>query len=186
MVRNIKCDKVIDAQQQSVIFFLNIPSDPNSLLLPIQALHDRAAPPSGQFCGEAPRTHAQTCSLQTVGFSQDPPDYSETEQIHSPQTSRAGLFIHISMFVQKKNYFLQPPSAPLTTLFFWGFQIHRASATIIEPTGESDNPLRFTSGLVLALDIDATLEHIQDPQATVKVQVRVLSSLSHHFHCGGR
>lgn len=64
---------------------------------------------------------------------------------------------------------------------FWPFQIHRASATIIEPTGESDNPLRFTSGLVLALDIDATLEHVQDPQATVKVQVRVLSLQSHSF-----
>ncbi|XP_029458055.1 integrator complex subunit 4 isoform X2 [Rhinatrema bivittatum] len=50
-------------------------------------------------------------------------------------------------------------------------QIHRASATIIEPAGESDNPLRFTSGLVVALDVDATLEHVQDPQNTVKVQV---------------
>lgn len=50
-------------------------------------------------------------------------------------------------------------------------QIHQATATIIEPTGESDNPLRFTSGLVVALDIDATLEHVQDPQNTVKVQV---------------
>eukprot|EP00075_Anas_platyrhynchos_P031542 XP_027320795.1 integrator complex subunit 4 [Anas platyrhynchos] len=50
-------------------------------------------------------------------------------------------------------------------------QLHRASANIIEPTGESDNPLRFTSGLVVALDIDATLEHVQDPQGTVKVQV---------------
>lgn len=55
-------------------------------------------------------------------------------------------------------------------------QIHRATATIIEPTGESDNPLRFTSGLVLALDIDATLEHVQDPQNTVKVQVSWLGS----------
>lgn len=55
-----------------------------------------------------------------------------------------------------------------------GLQIHRATATIIEPTGESDNPLRFTSGLVLALDIDATLEHIQDPQNTIKVQVSVM------------
>uniref|UniRef100_A0A2K6MNG0 Integrator complex subunit 4 n=1 Tax=Rhinopithecus bieti TaxID=61621 RepID=A0A2K6MNG0_RHIBE len=54
-------------------------------------------------------------------------------------------------------------------------QIHKASATIIEPAGESDNPLRFTSGLVVALDVDATLEHVQDPQNTVKVQVcRVL------------
>nr|XP_060627207.1 integrator complex subunit 4 [Anolis sagrei ordinatus] len=50
-------------------------------------------------------------------------------------------------------------------------KIHRASATIIEPAGESDNPLRFTSGLVVALDVDATLEHVQDPQGTVKVQV---------------
>ncbi|XP_019487192.1 PREDICTED: integrator complex subunit 4-like, partial [Hipposideros armiger] len=50
-------------------------------------------------------------------------------------------------------------------------QIHKASATIIEPAGESDNPLRFTSGLVVALDVDATLDHVQDPQSTVKVQV---------------
>lgn len=56
-------------------------------------------------------------------------------------------------------------------LIFFLPQIHRATAAIIEPTGESDNPLRFTSGLVLALDIDATLEHVQDPQNTVKVQV---------------
>ncbi|MEQ2157857.1 Integrator complex subunit 4, partial [Goodea atripinnis] len=52
-------------------------------------------------------------------------------------------------------------------------QINRATATIIEPTGESDNPLRFTSGLVVALDIDATLEHVQDPQDKVKVQVNI-------------
>ncbi|XP_075561038.1 integrator complex subunit 4 isoform X3 [Pelecanus crispus] len=50
-------------------------------------------------------------------------------------------------------------------------QLHKATANIIEPTGESDNPLRFTSGLVVALDVDATLEHVQDPQGTVKVQV---------------
>lgn len=54
---------------------------------------------------------------------------------------------------------------------FFCLQIHKASATIIEPAGESDNPLRFTSGLVVALDVDATLEHVQDPQNTVKVQV---------------
>ncbi|XP_060779458.1 integrator complex subunit 4 [Neoarius graeffei] len=61
-------------------------------------------------------------------------------------------------------------------------QIHRASATIIEPTGESDNPLRFTSGLVLALDLDATLEHVQDPQATVKVQILYPDGQSHIIH----
>ncbi|XP_028275121.1 integrator complex subunit 4 [Parambassis ranga] len=61
-------------------------------------------------------------------------------------------------------------------------QIHRATATIIEPTGESDNPLRFTTGLVLALDIDATLEHIQDPQNTIKVQVLYPDGQSHVIH----
>ncbi|XP_028817647.1 integrator complex subunit 4 [Denticeps clupeoides] len=61
-------------------------------------------------------------------------------------------------------------------------QIHRASATIIEPTGESDNPLRFTSGLVVALDIDATLEHVQDPQTTVKVQVLYPDGQAHIIH----
>ncbi|XP_063807366.1 integrator complex subunit 4 isoform X2 [Pseudophryne corroboree] len=50
-------------------------------------------------------------------------------------------------------------------------QIHRASAHIIEPAEESDNPIRFTSGLIVALDVDATLESVQDPQNTVKVQV---------------
>ncbi|XP_041436967.1 integrator complex subunit 4 isoform X1 [Xenopus laevis] len=50
-------------------------------------------------------------------------------------------------------------------------QIHRASSHIIEPAEESDNPIRFTSGLVVALDVDATLEHVQEPQSTVKVQV---------------
>ncbi|KAF7650202.1 hypothetical protein LDENG_00129850 [Lucifuga dentata] len=61
-------------------------------------------------------------------------------------------------------------------------QIHRATATIIEPTGESDNPLRFTSGLVVALDIDATLEHVQDPQNSVKVQVLYPDGQSHVIH----
>ncbi|XP_013888020.1 integrator complex subunit 4 [Austrofundulus limnaeus] len=61
-------------------------------------------------------------------------------------------------------------------------QIHRATATIIEPTGESDNPLRFTSGLVVALDIDATLEHVQDPQSTIKVQILYPDGQSHVIH----
>uniref|UniRef100_A0A8C1I9N2 Integrator complex subunit 4 n=1 Tax=Cyprinus carpio TaxID=7962 RepID=A0A8C1I9N2_CYPCA len=61
-------------------------------------------------------------------------------------------------------------------------QIHRASATIIEPTGESDNPLKFTTGLVVALDIDATLEHVQDPQTSVKVQVLYPDGQSHIIH----
>ncbi|CAF94968.1 unnamed protein product, partial [Tetraodon nigroviridis] len=61
-------------------------------------------------------------------------------------------------------------------------QVQRASAAILEPTGESDNPLRFTSGLVLALDVDATLEHVQEPQNCVKVQVLYPDGQSHVIH----
>ncbi|CAN9493056.1 unnamed protein product [Ophioblennius macclurei] len=61
-------------------------------------------------------------------------------------------------------------------------QVHRATASIIEPTGESDNPLRFTSGLVVALDVDATLEHVQNPQNSVKVQVLYPDGQSHVIH----
>ncbi|KAK6485939.1 integrator complex subunit 4-like [Huso huso] len=61
-------------------------------------------------------------------------------------------------------------------------QLHRATATIIEPTGESDNPLRFTSGLVVALDVDATLEHVQDPHNSVKVQVVYPDGQAHIIH----
>ncbi|XP_061537938.1 integrator complex subunit 4 isoform X1 [Phycodurus eques] len=61
-------------------------------------------------------------------------------------------------------------------------QIHRATANIIEPTGESDNPLKFTSGLVVALDVDATLEHVRDPHSSVKVEVVYPDGQSHVIH----
>lgn len=94
-------------------------------------------------------------------------------------TLRQSRFIHLKLPEQVCGFLThKQPWEVLACLFpdvFYLFilvcQIHRASATIIEPTGESDNPLRFTSGLVVALDIDATLEHVQDPQTTVKVQV---------------
>uniref|UniRef100_A0A8C4QSU2 Integrator complex subunit 4 n=1 Tax=Eptatretus burgeri TaxID=7764 RepID=A0A8C4QSU2_EPTBU len=47
----------------------------------------------------------------------------------------------------------------------------RASAEIIEPTGESDNPLKFTAGLVLGLDLDASIHHVSEPHLRVRVQV---------------
>ncbi|XP_061682926.1 integrator complex subunit 4 isoform X2 [Syngnathoides biaculeatus] len=61
-------------------------------------------------------------------------------------------------------------------------QVHRATANIIEPTGESDNPLKFTSGLVVALDVDATLEHVRDPHGSVKVEVVYPDGQSHVIH----
>ncbi|XP_054974690.1 integrator complex subunit 4 isoform X2 [Sorex araneus] len=77
-------------------------------------------------------------------------------------TSKPAEVVRILQALLRQSSFLHLPLPE---------QIHKASATIIEPAGESDNPLRFTSGLVVALDVDATLEHVQDPQNTVKVQV---------------
>ncbi|XP_054830603.1 integrator complex subunit 4 [Eublepharis macularius] len=77
-------------------------------------------------------------------------------------TSKSSEVVKILQTVLRQSSFLRLPLPE---------KIHRATATIIEPAGESDNPLRFTSGLVVALDVDATLEHVQDPQTTVKVQV---------------
>lgn len=37
-----------------------------------------------------------------------------------------------------------------------------ASATIVEPTGESDNALKFTAGLLLGIPIDAELHNLTD------------------------
>ncbi|NXJ96708.1 INT4 protein, partial [Corythaixoides concolor] len=77
-------------------------------------------------------------------------------------TSKSSEVVKILQTTLRQSTFLHLPLPE---------QLHRATANIIEPTGESDNPLRFTSGLVVALDVDATLEHVQDPQGTVKVQV---------------
>ncbi|XP_012658427.1 integrator complex subunit 4 [Otolemur garnettii] len=77
-------------------------------------------------------------------------------------TSKPAEVVKILQTMLRQSIFLNLPLPE---------QIHKASATIIEPAGESDNPSRFTSGLVVALDVDATLEHVQDPQNTVKVQV---------------
>ena len=44
------------------------------------------------------------------------------------------------------------------------------SATIIEPTGESDNPMKFTAGLLLGIDLDCEIQNLVD---TANVRVRV-------------
>lgn len=51
-----------------------------------------------------------------------------------------------------------------------GTHLKEATATLTEPQGGSENPLSFTSGLTLAINIDAVLENIADPSC-VRVQV---------------
>jgi len=51
-----------------------------------------------------------------------------------------------------------------------------ASAAIIEPTGESDTPLKFTAGLILGIPIDCELHDLEDMRH-VRIQV------CFHFAC---
>lgn len=49
-------------------------------------------------------------------------------------------------------------------------QIKMASATIIEPTGESDTALKFTAGLLLGIPLDAEINNLED---TTHVRIMV-------------
>lgn len=48
--------------------------------------------------------------------------------------------------------------------------LKESSAILTEPQGGSENPLSFTAGLTLGINVDATLENIADPSC-VRVQV---------------
>lgn len=43
-------------------------------------------------------------------------------------------------------------------------------ATISEPTGKSDTPLKFTAGLILGVQFDAIIENVSDIK---KVRIKV-------------
>ena len=49
-------------------------------------------------------------------------------------------------------------------------QLHRAQATILEPTGTSDTTVKFTAGLTTAVNLLATIDNVKNTQS-VCVQV---------------
>jgi hypothetical protein len=53
------------------------------------------------------------------------------------------------------------------------------SATINEPTGKSDTPLKFTAGLILGLQFDAIIENVSDiKNIRIKVIIEIRIFLS--------
>jgi hypothetical protein len=50
-------------------------------------------------------------------------------------------------------------------------QIRMTSATIVEPTGESDTPVKFTAGLLLGITLDAEISNLSDV-SNVRIQVK--------------
>lgn len=57
------------------------------------------------------------------------------------------------------------------------FQIKMTTATIMEPTGESDTPVKFTAGLLLGINFDAEIYNLEDV-ANVRIQVILIPILS--------
>ncbi len=51
-------------------------------------------------------------------------------------------------------------------------QVKMATATIIEPTGDSDTPLKFTAGLLLGIPFDCELRDLTDV-SNVRIRVSV-------------
>jgi hypothetical protein len=58
-------------------------------------------------------------------------------------------------------------------------KLRMTSATINEPTGKSDTPLKFTAGLILGLQFDAIIENVSDiKNIRIKVIIEIRIFLS--------
>lgn len=73
----------------------------------------------------------------------------------------------------------QPPALKLEN------QLRQASAVINEPQGRSDNPLRFTAGLTLGVDVHADITNVMHT-SQVYIQVSDTSNLCHMSRLGAR
>jgi len=54
-------------------------------------------------------------------------------------------------------------------------KLRMTSATINEPTGKSDTPLKFTAGLILGLQFDAVIENVSDIR---NIRIKVIIALN--------
>ncbi len=58
-------------------------------------------------------------------------------------------------------------------------KLRMTSATINEPTGKSDTPLKFTAGLILGIQFDAIIENVSDiKNIRIKVIIEITIFLS--------
>ena len=73
-------------------------------------------------------------------------------------------------FVQSIMLSHEVPSLELTG------SLRQACAVLNEPRGGSDNPLCFSAGLTLGINVEAVLENVADA-TNVRVQVSVLETL---------
>ncbi|CAB3996489.1 Hypothetical predicted protein [Paramuricea clavata] len=101
--------------------------------------------------GSGERTHESL--IRTLGSFQD--------FVESNITKPFVIVDHLQSLVSS----YQPPPLALEN------QLRQASAVINEPQGGSDNPLRFTAGLTLGVDIDADITNVMH---TSQVYIQVV------------
>ncbi|XP_033119537.1 integrator complex subunit 4-like isoform X2 [Anneissia japonica] len=83
-------------------------------------------------------------------------------EMHKFEASKPGI---LAKFLQPLLFHHRVPCLILDN------KVKQASAEIFEPAGGSDNPLRFTAGLALALNIDCMLENVEHVQC-IQIQVK--------------
>lgn len=98
-----------------------------------------------------------TNQLQTDAFTAAV--FTEMDQLDDPKPGA------VARLLQPILQLHDSPSLQLSS------KIQQAKATIHDPTGESDNPVKFTAGLVIGVHLDAELEHVSNLKV-VRIQVK--------------
>jgi len=85
-------------------------------------------------------------------------DQQTFESVFELQNSLEQNLSNIPVLVESLQKFFraQPVNLELTN------RLRQCSATIFEPRNNVDNPIRFSAGLVLAVDFVASLENVDD------------------------
>ena len=100
-----------------------------------------------------------------VAHSLTPDSFAQAlfSEMHKLSASKSGI---LAKFLQPLLIHHKVPSLILIN------KVCRARATVDEPQGGSDNPLRFTAGLALSVFMDCRLENVRDLQR-IQVQVTI-------------
>ncbi|XP_070538096.1 integrator complex subunit 4-like [Ptychodera flava] len=93
----------------------------------------------------------------------DPFTQAIFSEMHKLESSKSGI---IMKFLQPLLLHHNIPALTLSN------QLRRAKAVVTEPAGGSDNPLKFTAGLTLGLNVDCIIENIQDIQ-NIQIQIKL-------------
>ncbi|XP_078693226.1 integrator complex subunit 4-like isoform X1 [Branchiostoma floridae x Branchiostoma belcheri] len=113
------------------------------------------------------KTSSQLCELYLQRVT-DVQSYLTSNKVAADSFTQA-LLAEMSMLESSKasliaKYLLPLIQGHIPPAMEIGNCVRQARADIAEPSGESDNVQRFTAGLALAIDVDATLDNVTQAQ----------------------